>query len=185
MCWDSALLARGGAAGRALKQQLLRLTRASFILEPAHVVGPKNRREVFGCFTGHEAKLALRFRLGSPRFGGDFCVSRSSGLQSGAPICSHGVGVPGGTHDGPEFVTCARYYRADTLVTQGHMPQTQCATSDSKSGFALCCRPNTPQCPRRGGQRYVFSQTFWKDRLWWPLRVIGGWLCGCEPYTGN
>ena len=43
--------------------RLLRLTRVSFILEPALVVGPKIGVRMFGCYGPSELKLALRFRF--------------------------------------------------------------------------------------------------------------------------
>lgn len=145
---DSALLGLGGAAGWALTQQLLRLTRASFILEPAHVVGPKNRREVFGylramnrswrfasdsdlpapagisAFRGHRAYIALPL---SPRTGWVCLVVLMMGLS-----LSRVGGITAQT----------RWSRRHTS------PQTQWAASDFDPQMHLIIG----QPARRGGQ---------------------------------
>lgn len=47
---------------------------------------PRNRREVFGCFTGLESKLALRFRLRISPLRRGFLLSGPQGLQGGSFI---------------------------------------------------------------------------------------------------
>ena len=99
---------------------LFRLTRVSFILEPALVVGPQNGAlRVFGCGGPPNGRWCFCSGFGFPRFGGDFCyLGPGASYDAYARMTDREVAdVPPGARVGAESGMRWRNIRSDTLVT--------------------------------------------------------------------
>ena len=115
----------GGGVGGVTCAGLLRLTRVSFILEPAFValwalwLAPKRRVSVCGCGGPLNGRWRFCSGIGSPRLGGDFWYL---GPGASYAVCARKtdrevVDVPPGARVGVESGIRWRNIRSDTLVT--------------------------------------------------------------------
>ena len=113
-----------GWFGRAARADItmgcrsLRLTWASFILEPALRGWPQIGVREFGCYGSPERKLALRFRFRISPLRRGFLVFDPAASYAGCSARRVGkvIGVPPGARVDAEFGTESRLNRSDTLV---------------------------------------------------------------------